>query len=63
MLAIQCHIYIIDRCRRSSAVVTPVIYECHSYNRTGTFARSNNLLTEKLTNGVLMFHQLPHRMG
>ena len=41
-------------CRHSLAAVTPVKYECHSKNLTGTFARSNILLTEKLTKGALV---------
>ena len=45
---------IFDRCRRSSAAVTPVKYECDANNLTGPFARSKILLTEKLTNGALV---------
>ena len=40
--------------RRSSAAVIPVKYECDSKNLTGTFARSEILLTEQLTNGALV---------
>ena len=47
-------IFIFDRCRRSSAAVTPVKYECDANNLTGTFARSKILLTEKLTNRALV---------
>ena len=46
--------FIFDRCCRCSAAVTPVKYECDANNRTGTFARSKILLTEKLTNGALV---------
>ena len=46
--------FIFDRCRRSSAAVTPVKYECDANNLTGTFERSEILLTEKLTNGALV---------
>ena len=46
--------YIFDRCRRSWAAGTPVKYECDSRNLTCTFARSTILLTQKLTNGVLV---------
>ena len=45
---------IFDRCRRSSAAVTPVKYKCYSENLKGTFARSKTLFTEKLTNGALV---------
>ena len=45
---------IFDKCRRSSAAVTPVKYECDANNLRGTFARSKILLTEKLTNGALV---------
>ena len=38
----------------SSAVVTPVKYECGWNNLTCTFARSKILLTEKLTNRALV---------
>ena len=34
--------------------MTPVKYECDSNNRTGTFARSKILFTEKLINGSLV---------
>ena len=43
-----------DGCRRSSAVVTPVKYECDSINLTVTFVRSKILLAEKWTNGALV---------
>ena len=46
--------FIFGRCRRSSAAVTPVKYGCDSKNLTCTFARSKFLLTEKITNGVLV---------
>ena len=46
--------FIFDRCRRSSAAVAPVKYKCDSNNLRATFARSKNLLTEKLTNGALV---------
>ena len=46
--------FIFDRCRRSSAAVTPVKYECDANNLTGSFARSKILLTGKLTNGALV---------
>ena len=46
--------FIFGRCRRSSAAVTPVKYECDSGNLTGTFAKSKILLTEKLANGALV---------
>ena len=46
--------FIFDRCRRSSAAVTPVKYECDANNLTGTSERSKILLTEKLTNGALL---------
>ena len=39
--------FIFDRCRRSSAAVTPVKYKCDSRNLRGTFARSKILLMEK----------------
>ena len=45
---------IFGRCRRSSAAGTPAKYECYSRNPTGTFARSNILLTEKLANEALV---------
>ena len=43
-----------DRCRRSSAPVALVKYKCDLNNPRGTFARSKILLTEKLTNGILV---------
>ena len=46
--------FIFDRCRRSSAAVAPVKYECDWDNLTGAFIRSKILLTEKLTNGALV---------
>ena len=46
--------FIFDRCRRSSAAVTPVKYECGANNLTGTLAWSKIWLTEKLTNGALV---------
>ena len=46
--------FIFGRCHRSSAVVTPVKYECDSANLTGTFARSKIVLTEKLAKGALV---------
>ena len=46
--------FVFDRCRRSSAVVTSVKYECDSRNITGSFARSKIALTEKLTSGALV---------
>ena len=46
--------FIFGRCRRSSAAVTLVKYECESGNLTGTFARSKISLTEKLANGDLV---------
>ena len=52
MLAIE--YFIFGRCRRSSAAVTPVKYECGWNNLTCTFARWKILLTEKLTNGALV---------
>ena len=45
---------IFARCCRSSAAVTPVKYEWDVKNVTDTFARSKILLTEKLTNGILV---------
>ena len=45
---------IFDRCRRSSAAVTSVKYECDSKDLRVTFASSYILLTEKLTNGALV---------
>ena len=42
--------FIFGRC----GVVTPAKYKCDSKNLTDTFARSNILLTEKLTNGALV---------
>ena len=45
-LAIKYHVYI-------SAAVTPVKYECDSWNLTGTFARSKILITERLMNKSL----------
>ena len=46
--------FIFDRCRRSSAAVAPVEYECYWNYLTGAFTRSKILLTEKLTNGGLV---------
>ena len=46
--------FIFDRCRRSSAAMTPVKYECDLKNITCTFARLKILLTEKLTKGALV---------
>ena len=46
--------FIFDRCCRSSAAMTAVKYECDANNLTGTFVRSNILLTEKLTNEALV---------
>ena len=46
--------FIFGRCRRSSAAVTPVKYECDSGNLAGTFTRSKISLTEKLANGALV---------
>ena len=46
--------FIFDRCRRSSAAVAPVKYECDWNNLTGAFTRSKIMLTEKLTNGALV---------
>ena len=56
--------FIFGRCRRSSAAVTSVKYECGWNNLTCTFARSKILLKEKLTNGALVtptpnFHIFP----
>ena len=45
----------------SSAAVVPVKYICDSNNLRGTFARSKNLLTEKLTNGSLVTPPLAAR--
>ena len=53
MLAIGYHV-LFDGCRRSSATALPVKYEWDSKNVIGTFARSKNVLTEKLTNGALV---------
>ena len=46
--------FIFGRCHCSPAAETPAKYECDSKNLTDTFARSNILLTEKLTNGALV---------
>ena len=46
--------FIFDRCHRSWAAVTPTKYECDANNITGTLARSNILLPEKLTNTALV---------
>ena len=46
--------FIFDRCCCSSAVVTPVKYECGSKNIKGTFARWKILLMEKLPNRALV---------
>ena len=43
-------------------MVTPVKYECDSKNLTGTFARSNILLTEKLTNRAFITTSLGQLM-
>ena len=45
-LATEYHVYIWQ--------VSPVKYECDSWNLTGAFARSKILLTEKLANGALV---------
>ena len=34
--------FIFDRCRRSSAAVTPVKYECDAYNLTVIFCKIEN---------------------
>ena len=47
--------FIFGRCRRSSAAMAPVKYECDWDNLTGAFTRSKILRTEKLTNGDLVF--------
>ena len=46
---------IFDKCRRSSAALTPGKYEYDLKNLTGTFARLKILLVEKLTNVVQSF--------
>ena len=46
--------FIFGRCRCNPAAVTPAKYECDSKNLADTFARSKILLTEKLTNKVLV---------
>ena len=46
--------FMFDRCRRSSAAVAPVKYECDLNNLRGTFTSSKILLTEKLANGALV---------
>ena len=46
--------FISDRSHRSSAAVAPVKYKCDLNNRRGTFARTNILLTEKITNRALV---------
>ena len=46
--------FIFDRCRRSSAAVTLVKYECDAKNLTGTLAGSKSVLMEKITNGALV---------
>ena len=46
--------FIFDRCRRSSAAVAPVKYECDGNNLPGAFTRPKILLTERLTNGALV---------
>ena len=46
--------FIFDRCRRSSAGMTPVKYEYNSMNPRATFLRSKNLPMGKLTNGALV---------
>ena len=52
--------FIFDRCRRNSAAVATVKYECDWNNLTDAFTRSKILLTEKLTNGPLV---TPHPRG
>ena len=54
MLQILHITFIFDECHQRSAVVTPVIHICDSKNLNGTFARSNILLMEILTNGALV---------
>ena len=39
--------FIFHKCRCSSAAMTPVKYECHSNNVTGTYVRSKILLDEQ----------------
>ena len=46
--------FIFDRCRRSSAAVTPAKYEYDAKNLTGALTGSKILLTEKLMNGPLV---------
>ena len=46
--------FILDRCRRSSAAVAHVKYKCDLNNLKDSFARSKILLTEKLTNRALV---------
>ena len=47
------------RCHYSWAADTPVKYECDSKNLTSTFARSEILLIEKLTNGAVIYTPNP----
>ena len=46
--------FILDRCRHSLAVVTPVKYECDPTDLIDTFAKVEISQTEKLTNGNLV---------
>ena len=46
--------FIFDMCRRSSAAVTHVKYECDAKNLTGTFTGPKIFLTEKLRNRALV---------
>ena len=46
--------FMFDRCRRSSAVVAPVKYECDLNNLRRTLTRPKILLTEKLMNEALV---------
>ena len=46
--------FIFDKCRHSSAAVTPAKYECDAKNLTGALTGWKILLTEKLTNRALV---------
>ena len=45
--------------KRLNSAVTAVKYECDTINLTGTFARPNILLTDKLTKGASLYNPLP----
>ena len=45
--------------KRLNSAVTAVKYECDTINLTGTFARPNILLTDKLTKGASLYNPHP----